>query len=51
MPRPGLSAIVKVGSLDEPGLYGEPDMTIFTCDKQAFHYLPEGKPAFERMPG
>jgi hypothetical protein len=26
-------------------------MTIFTCDRQAFQYLPPGKPAFERMPG
>jgi hypothetical protein len=45
------AAIIKVGALDDPGVYGEPDMTIFTCDKQAFHYLPQGKPAFERMPG
>jgi hypothetical protein len=43
--------IVKVGSLDDPSQYGEPDMTIFTCDKQAYHYLPPGKPAFERRPG
>jgi len=45
------AVIVKVGSLDDPSQYGEPDMTIFTCDKQAFQYLPPGKPAFERMPG
>ena len=45
------AVIVKVGSLDDPSQYGEPDMTIFTCDQQAFQYLPPGKPAFERMPG
>ena len=49
---PGFPAvIVKVGSLDDPSQYGEPDMTIFTCDKQAYHYLPPGKPTFERLPG
>jgi len=26
-------------------------MVIFTCDKQAFHQMPEGVPAFERTPG
>jgi hypothetical protein len=49
---PGFPAvIVKVGALDDPSQYGEPDMTIYACDKQAFHYLPAGKPAFERLPG
>ena len=49
---PGFPAvIVKVGVLDDPSQYGEPDMTIYACDKHAFHYLPPGKPAFERLPG
>jgi hypothetical protein len=49
---PGFPAvIVKAGSLDDRSLYGEPDMTIFACDKEAFHYLPQGKPVFDRMPG
>jgi len=28
-----------------------PQMVIFTCDKQPFHHVPEGVPAFERAPG
>lgn len=49
--RPGLPfVILKVGSLDDPGLYGQPQMAIFTIDKQPFHVLPEGLPTFERMP-
>jgi hypothetical protein len=49
--RPGLSAVIlKVGTLDDPGLYGSPQMAIFTIDKQAFHHIPEGMPAFERLP-
>jgi len=26
-------------------------MVIFTIDKQPFHHVPEGVPAFERTPG
>ena len=42
--------ILKVGTLDDPGLYGAPQMAIYTVDKQPFHVIPEGLPAFERMP-
>jgi hypothetical protein len=49
---PGFAGvIVKIGSLDDPSLFGGPDMAIYTLDKQAFHHVPEGLPAFERMPG
>jgi len=49
---PGFPAvIVKVGSLDDPGLYGDPTMAIFTMDKQSFHQIADGLPSFERMPG
>ncbi|MDO8379456.1 MAG: GFA family protein [Pseudomonadota bacterium] len=48
---PGFPAVIlKVGSLDDPSLF-KPDMAIFTVDKQAFHHVPEGIPAFERLPG
>jgi hypothetical protein len=42
--------VVKVGTLDDPKLYGGPQMAIFTIDKQSFHQIPEGLPTFERMP-
>ena len=42
--------VVKVGTLDDPNLYGGPQMAIFTIDKQPFHQIPDGLPAFERMP-
>jgi hypothetical protein len=48
---PGLPmAVVKVGTLDDPGLFGQPQMAIYTIDKQAFHQIPQGIPAFERLP-
>ena len=50
--RPGLPyVILKAGTLDDPGAgYGAPRMAIFTVDKQPFHEIPEGLPAFERLP-
>jgi hypothetical protein len=49
--RPGLRAVIlKAGTLDDPSLYGAPQMAIFTIDKQDFHHIPDGLPSFERMP-
>lgn len=45
------AVLVKVGTLDDPGIYGGPQMVIYTKDKQSFHHVPEGIPAFERTPG
>lgn len=47
--RPG-SFIVKVGTMDHPEIF-EPKVAIFTVDKQPFHHIPDGIPAFERRPG
>lgn len=49
--RPGLPALVlKVGTLDNPSVFGAPEMAIYTVDKQAFHQIPDGLPTFERLP-
>jgi len=49
--RPGLPAIVlKVGTLDDPGLFGGPKIAIYTVDAQDFHHIPEGMPSFEHLP-
>jgi hypothetical protein len=42
--------VIKVGTLDDPGMFGTPQMAIFTVDKQPFHHVPDGLPAFERVP-
>ena len=44
------AVILKVGTLDDPSLFGSPQMAIYTIDKQAFHQIPEGMPSFERLP-
>jgi hypothetical protein len=49
---PGLPAVVlKVGTLDDPALFDGPQAAIYTIDKQPFHQIPAGLPAFERLPG
>jgi hypothetical protein len=42
--------VVKVGTLDDPALFGGPQMAIYTIDQQPFHHIPEGLPSFERLP-
>jgi len=49
--RPGLRAVIlKVGTLDDPSLFGGPQMAIFIIDKQPFHHIPDGLPTYERLP-
>jgi len=45
------AVLIKAGTLDDMSDYGEPQMAIFTIDKQSFHHIPEGLPSFERTPG
>lgn len=46
-----VAVIIKVGSLDEPGLYEGPQDIFQTADAHPFHLLPEGVPAFARFSG
>lgn len=49
--RPDLNDVVlKVGTLDDPAIFDNPRIAIFTVDKQPFHHIPDGIPTFERMP-
>ena len=49
-PRGFPAVIVKVGTLDDPSLFGTPQMAIYTIDKQTFHQIPDGLPTFDRLP-
>jgi hypothetical protein len=44
------AVVVKVGTLDDPSLFGSPKMAIYAVDAQDFHQIPEGMPRFERLP-
>ncbi|MDP3737956.1 MAG: GFA family protein [Hyphomonadaceae bacterium] len=49
--RPGLNAVIlKVGTLDDPSLFGAPQMAIFMEDKQPYHLVAEGVASFEKLP-
>lgn len=41
---------IKVGTLDDPKLFGSAQLAIYAVDKQPFHYIPDGMPCFERLP-
>ena len=43
--------VVKVGTLDDPGQFGGPDVAIYAMDKQPYHLIAEGLPTFEKLPG
>jgi hypothetical protein len=45
------AVMIKVGTLDDPGAFPGADMAIYTVDKQSFHHVPDGMPAFETVPG
>lgn len=45
------AALIKVGTLDDPSVFGGPQMVIWTSEAQSFHHVPEGIPASPRAPG
>ena len=49
---PGLpSVVVKVGTLDDPARFGQPQSAIFLVDRQPFHLVPPDIQQYERVPG
>jgi hypothetical protein len=42
--------ILKVGTLDDPSVYGVPETAIFTEERLAFHHIPPGATAFAKWP-
>ena len=45
------AVLLKVGTFDDPAVFGGPQLAIYLIDKQPFHHVPEGVPTFERVPG
>ncbi len=46
---PGM-VMIKVGTLDDPSVFGGPQMAIYTCDKQSYHRVPTDIPTFDKLP-
>lgn len=49
-PRVPDAVLLKVGTFDDPAVFGKPSMAIFGVDKQAFHCIPDDLPLHERRP-
>lgn len=47
---PGV-ALIKIGSLDDPAVFGKPDMAIYMDDTYAHHVVDEGVMQFPKAPG
>ena len=44
------AVLIKVGTLDDPGLFEGPQLVTWTSEMQKFHLLPPGVPAHAEMP-
>jgi hypothetical protein len=44
------AVLIRVGTLNEPQMFGRPEIAIYTRDKQSFHHIPDGTAAFARLP-
>lgn len=42
--------MLRAGTLDDPDLYGMPEIALFLCDKRKFHVVPEGVRTFDKEP-
>ncbi len=45
------AVLIKVGTLDDPSVFGGPQAAIFLSDQQSFHTVPEGCASCDRLPG
>ena len=47
---PGFKAgvIIKVGSFDDPSIFGKADNANFVCDAQPYHRLPDDMPVHQK---
>ncbi len=49
-PRQPDAVLLKVGTFDDPRVFGKPALAIFGIDKPPFHHVAEGLPLHERRP-
>ena len=49
--RAPTGVLIKVGTLDDPGVFEGPQMVTWTSEMQMFHLLPAGVPAHAEIPG
>lgn len=49
-PKAPGGVLIRVGTLDDPGVYEGPQVVVWTSEMQAFHQLPPGVPAHPQFP-
>jgi hypothetical protein len=49
--RAASAVLIKVGTLDDPSVFGGPQMVTWTSEMQKFHSLPADVPAHAEIPG
>jgi len=49
-PKAPEGVLIRVGTMDDPGLYEGPQVVVWTSEMQAFHQLPPGVPAHPQFP-
>jgi Uncharacterized conserved protein len=49
-PRTPGVVLVKVGTLDDPAVYGKPGLAVYLGESYPYHAVPEGVPVFEKLP-
>ena len=42
--------LVRPGTLDDPDLFGRPQIAVFTREKRLFHHVPDEVPSFADVP-
>ncbi|MEM9569902.1 MAG: GFA family protein [Pseudomonadota bacterium] len=42
--------LIRVGTLDDPTVFGKPELAIYTGDAQSFHSVPADIPYFDKVP-
>lgn len=50
-PKAAGGIVVKVGTLDEPSVFGKPTMVFWVSEKENYHIVPEDVPAYSTLPG
>jgi hypothetical protein len=43
-----VAVIIKVGSMDDPSLFGKADSANYACDAQPYHRLPDDMPVHQK---
>jgi len=49
-PRAPGKVIIKAGTLDDPAVLGQVQSASYVSEKQVYHAVPDGVPAFDRFP-